>query len=256
MKTIIIGYGEVGQAHFKLLSKAYPKQVFYKDIGPDIRDDEHNIWHQNGTFFDLMLVATRCDPANMEPFYKDILEYQVKFRPKHIDILTTTPCGSCDELAESTKIPITKSSVRGMHPHLHNFMRDIPKHIGGPGAAELAKYYEAAGFPVVVHEKARTVEFAHKWNNITYGANIMIADECADDARREGVDFVEYMKYRETNNVGFIKAGFPSKVSPIIYPSNHHIGGHCVVYSATTIPEEHRGPITKLLVGYNNARKN
>jgi hypothetical protein len=68
------------------------------------------------------------------------------------------------------------------------------------------------------------------------------------------VDWHEILKYRETNNSGFTKAGYPSKVSPILYPSGGKIGGHCVVYSATTIPDGKRGPLAKLLASYNDGK--
>jgi len=253
MKCLIIGMGEVGKAHYENLVKKY--YVYRKDISDDVLDINGMPIHNLNP--DILLIATRCDPNNITVFENMVCDYAKQFNPKHIDILTTTPCGTTERIQDRlTGLTVCRSSTRGMHPNLAKFLIDIPKHIGGPGKEALAAFYEAAGWTCVLHEKAALVEFSHKWNNITYGANIMITDECADDARREGIDFIEYLKYRESNNSGFIKAGFPSKVSPILYPSNHHVGGHCVVYSATTIPEEHRGPITKLLAGYNNASKN
>ena len=252
-RTILIGFGEVGRAHFNVLKKAYPGKIFYKDKGPELYDSEGKVWESDGMGFDLMLIATQCDPANMEPFYKMVDSYDVWYCPRHIDVLTTTPVGACEEIQRrlGDDVNVTRSSIRGMHPHLDKFLLDIPKHIGGPGKEEMKAYYEAAGITCVLHEKARLVEFSHKWNNIVYGTNVMIADECAQNAREEGIDYCEFLKYRETNNTGFIKAGYPSKVSPILYPSGGKIGGHCVCYAATTIPEEQRGPIVKLLAGYN-----
>lgn len=251
-RTIIIGFGEVGRAHFNVLSKAYPNKIFYKDKEEQIFDSYGMPWHNNDhKGFSLMLVALQCDPANMAQFYKAVKDYDQMFLPKYIDVLTTTPCGACEELQGMTEAIVTRSSIRGMHPNLDKFLIDIPKHIGGNNP-DLKAYYEKAGITCVAHAKPRLVEFAHKWNNITYGTMVMITNECAKDARREGLDYMEYLKYRETNNTGFIKAGHPSKVSPILYPSGGGVGGHCIQYAATTIPKEHRGPITQLLADYNN----
>lgn len=251
-RVILIGMGEVGRAHYNVLSKKYKGQIFYKDKGPEVFGENGPIDPIHGHKWDLMLIATQCDPQNMQPFYDMVCEYQREFKAGHIDILTTTPCGACDRLQELIpNTPITRSSIRGMHPHLDKFLLDIPKHIGGPKAEMLKAFYEKAGITCVCHAKARVVEFQHKWNNIIYGTNVMITNECAADARREGIDYMEFLEYRKTNNIGFAKAGHPSKVSPILYPSGKGIGGHCVVYAATTIPEEHRGPITQLLANYN-----
>lgn len=252
IRTILVGMGEVGRAHFNVLRKAYSNDLYTKDKEDKILDTSGMEYHHNGKGFDLMLVATQCDPANMEPFYEMVEGYAKEYKPRIIDVLTTTPCGACDVLQERLKgISVCRSSIRGMHPNLDKFLYDIPKHIGGPAKDELKAYYEKAGITCVTHEKAKVVEFAHKWNNIIYGANVMIADECANNARAEGIDYLEFLKYRETNNSGFLKAGFPSKVSPILYPSGGNIGGHCVCYAATTIKPEARGPIVKLLAGYN-----
>jgi UDP-N-acetyl-D-mannosaminuronate dehydrogenase len=137
-----------------------------------------------------------------------------------------------------------------MHPNLDKFLLDIPKHIGGPSTPELRAYYEGAGITCVTHEKARTVELAHIINNILYGIMILATDECASYCRQYGVDFMEIVKYRETNNTGFLKAGFPSKMSPVLYPSGGSVGGHCVKYAPTTIPDSIKGPLAKMLEEY------
>lgn len=254
-RALLIGFGEVGQAHFKNLAKVYPNKIFYKDKEDTLFDSNGKEWRYDDEEFDLLLIATQCNPEDMGPFYKMVIDYAEKYKPKYIDILTTTPCGACDIIQERTDAQVSRSSIRGMHPNLDKFLIDIPKHIGG-GSPELKEYYEKAGITCVVHAKAKVVEFQHKWNNIIYGANVMITNECAKDARREGIDYMEFIPYRITNNSGFIKAGHPSKVSPILYPSGGGVGGHCVQYAATTIPKEHRGPITNLLAEYNNVQKN
>lgn len=252
-RVIIIGMGEVGRAHYNVLSKAYPGQIFHKDKALEVYDDKGMGYPAYNNKFDLMLVATQCDPQNMQPFYAMVEEYAKLFKPEHIDILTTTPCGACDKIQSLIPIiNVTKSSIRGLHPNLDQFLCDIPKHIGGPGAEELAKFYEKAGIECICHKKAKAPEISHALNNFIYGVNILAADECARYCREAGVDYYEFLKYRESQNYGFIKAGFPSKVSPILYPMNNgRLGGHCVQYSATTIPEERRGPLAKMIADYN-----
>lgn len=252
MNAIIIGFGEVGRAHWEVLKKEYPGQLFYKDKGYDVYDTDGK---EVATLpkINLMMIATQCDPNNMEPFYHMVADYEVNFCPEIIDILTTTPCGSAEMLAEKyVTCPVNKSTIRGMHPYLHKFLMDIPKHIGGPSAELLKEYYEAAGIPCVTHTRSRATELFHVLNNSDYGVAIMKAQENYDACRHFGVDYMEWLKYKATNNEGFIKAGYPSKVSPILTPPGNGIFGHCVVYSATTIPEKIRGPLTNMLAHYND----
>lgn len=254
-RTILIGMGEVGRAHFNVLRKVYGDNLYTKDKDDQLYDSNGNKWYANGKTFDIMLIATQCDPGHMEPFYKMVEGYANEYQPKVIDVLTTTPCGACDVIQERLiEIQVNRSSIRGMHPNLDKFLYDIPKHIGGPARDELKAYYEGAGIDCVTHEKARAVELSHVLNNFIYGINVIAADECAKYCRDNGVDYMEFLGYRKTNNSGFMKAGYPSKVSPILYPSGGQVGGHCVTYAPTTIPEDRRGPLAKILADYNKPK--
>jgi len=251
VNCLIIGFGEVGRAHFNVLKKSYPKEVFWKDKGDSIFDTDDRVWNVNDSKIDLMLVATQCDPKDINDYVQMVKSYAGKFKPSVIDILTTTPCGTCDLIQEAIpSIPVNRSSIRGMHPNLDKFLLDIPKHIGGPSKSVLQDYYSKAGIPCVVHEKARTVEACHVLNNFIYGVNVMAADESAAYCREWGVDYAEFLEYRRTNNSGFTKAGYTSKVSPILYPSGGQIGGHCVCYAPTTISDKIKGKLAKMLESY------
>lgn len=257
MKALIIGLGEVGKAHFDVLSRVYC-DIYWKDVGDDVYDAHGKI--VNIQSFDLMLVATQCDPDNMGKFTDMVIDYDTKFNPSIIDILTTTPPTTAEKLQTILGKPVCKSTIRGMHGDvrgLASFLLDIPKHIGGEDEAveTLARFYSTAGIECVTHSKARATELFHELNNSDYGVAVMKAQENYDLCRAFGVDYMEYLEYKKTNNSGFIKAGYPSKVSPILTPPNGPIGGHCVVYSATCIPERIRGPLMWLLAKFNDKFK-
>lgn len=251
--ALLVGFGEVGQAHYKNLSKVYPYDIFYKDKGKEIYAHDGSDLSLIVKDFELLLIATQCDPANMEPFYKMVMEYTEKYQPLYIDILTTTPCGTTENLEVLIPgVKITKSTIRGMHPYLDKFLCDIPKHIGGQSAEEMKEYYEKAGIPCICHAKSRATELFHVLNNSDYGVAIMKAKENYDLCRKYGISYMEWIKYKQSNNDGFLKAGYPDKLSPILTPPDGRIGGHCVNYSATTIPETQRGPLMDMLANYNN----
>lgn len=253
MDALIIGFGEVGRAHWEVLRKTYCGTLYYKDKGPEIYSGGEVLPEGKLPVIDLLMIATQCDPADMFPFYDMVSEYYQMFKPRVIDILTTTPCGTTERLQEMyVSCPVCKSSTRGMHPNLSKFLTDIPKHIGGESADTLKDYYEAAGIPCITHKKGRAVELFHALNNFIYGINILAADECAKYCREFAVDYMEFLSYRQSNNDGFVKAGYPSKVSPILTPLNNNgVLGHCITYAPTTIPEDKRGPLAKMLAGYN-----
>ena len=252
MNALIIGFGEVGKAHWENLKGTYPNNLYYKDIGPEIYNTRGESVGDLVEPVDIMMIATQCDPKNMGKFELMVAEYDTKFCPKIIDILTTTPPGTAERIQEivGDRVKVAKSTVRGTHPNLNKF-KCIPKHIGGPGADTLKEFYEACGWGCITHETSRATELFHILNNIWYGANVMMATEAARYCRYFAVDYMEFLKYRESNNNGFIKAGYPSRVSPILYPADKQIGGHCVVYASTTIPESELGPIAKLLKEFN-----
>jgi len=248
MKTLLIGYGEVGRAHFEVLKDVH--DIYYKDKGPEIFNAHGGEVDIEGV--DLFLVATQCDPMDMGAFHRMVRDYAGQYSPLRIDVLSTVPPMTCEKIKEILPhVQITRSTIRGMHPNLAKFLIDIPKHVGGDDADVMGRYYEAAGITCVVHAKARAVELFHPLNNFIYGVNVMAADECARYCREYGIDYIEFLEYRKTNNEGFLKAGYPSKVSPILYPSGGKIGGHCVCYAPTTIPEDKRGPLAEILADYN-----
>jgi hypothetical protein len=251
---LLVGFGEVGQAHFKVLKNAYYDRLFYKDKEDTIYDSYGHPCEEHPKQFDLLLIATQCDPANMEGFYGMVEDYDKQFNPQIIDILTTCPVGTCDELTRRMGAIICRSTTRGMHGKgvgIEFFLTKIPKHIGGPYAKELSALYGDAGIPCITHAQARAPELFHPLANSDYGIAIAKAQENYDLCRFYNVSYMEYLKYCQSNNDGFVEAGYPDKVKAILTPPMNSIGGHCVVYSANTFPREVRGPLMERLASYN-----
>lgn len=232
MNTLIIGMGEVGKAHYKLLRDAYPTEC------KDIEDKKIS------SKIDIMHVCIRYSPdfINIVQFY--ISEY----KPSYINICTTVPPGTTKVFGNNA----CHSTTRGLHPNLTSGLLNIKKHIGGPCSDLLKIYFENVGIKCVTHNMAITTELAHILNNTSYGINLMFADEMAKICRHYGVDYYEaVIKYTETNNEGFEKLDQKSKRRMILTPPNGHIGGHCVTQNAEMLSGELHTPLIGMLAQYN-----
>lgn len=238
MNGLIIGYGEVGSAHAKILQSRYvtyavdtqvdvPERLRpYKDFVPEIL---HICFRYSKDFVAL------------------VHEYSAKYNPKYINVCTTCPPGTTQQLGALA----VHSTTRGLHPNLVEGLKTIPKHVGGPESELVAKYFREAGIKCVTHPNATTTEVAHLCNNIAYGVNLMLADDLAQVCRHYGVDYYEaVMRYTQSNNEGFDKLGHRSKCRMILTPPQQRIGGHCVKQSAQLVPAEVRTPTIDRLANY------
>lgn len=242
MNVLVVGFGEVGSAHARVLSAA-GYQVQAIDLDKDRVPEEFK--PEKKWPVDLMLFAMRYSGS----FVDDCRTYVEGRVPAHVCVLSTVPVGTTKEIYSKA----CHSTTRGMHPKLDASIKVIPKHVGGLDAAWMADIFLSAGIPIGgVHRRAETTELAHILNNSAYGANIVLAGEMDRICRAYGLDYTEVvMAYAKTNNEGFIALDNPSKVRPVLTPPGAKIGGHCVSMSANLIPKELRGPILDRVAKYN-----
>lgn len=215
MKTLIVGMGEVGSALKEVLGSTY--EIHTKDIG--LSEVPKGI--------EMMHVCIRYS----DKFLDIVRDYDRAYQPKIINVCTTCPPGTTEQLGSHA----VHSTTRGLHPNLASGLRLIAKHIGGPQSEAAAKYFRAAGVPCETHARATTTELLHLLNNLHYGANILFAQEAATMCRAFGVDFMDYLRYTQTHNAGFTALGHPSKVRSVLTPPNGKIGGHCVAQAAAML---------------------
>jgi len=242
MQTLIVGMGEIGSSLYKILKTKYPT------YGVDVRKELSTVDKKHiPEKIDVLHICIRYS----DEFEKITKSYCQKYKPDLLNICTTVPVGTT-RLVDPNGC---HSTTRGLHPNLEEGLKTITKHIGGPNAVRLKKYFEDAGIPCRAHPIARTTELLHIMNNVHYGVNLMFADEVAKLCRLYGVDYYDWMLYCESNNDGFMRLGQKTKVRPILTPTNGKIGGHCVVSSANLIPEEKRPDLVDRLAKYNDRGK-
>lgn len=238
--SVILGMGEVGSAHYEVLSKKY--DVWGLDIKPELC--KTNAQEKEPPVNQILHVCIRYS----DKFIKEVNAAIEVYKPSCINICTTVPPGTTEQLSLSA----CHSTTRGLHPNLKLSLLVITKHIGGGMAPELKNYFEYAGIPCEIHRQARTTELLHILNNTHYGVNLAFADEAAKLCREYGVDYYAYMKYCETNNSGYSALDHRTKVRPILTPPGDKIGGHCVTMSANLIPKELRGTLFEKVATYND----
>jgi UDP-N-acetyl-D-mannosaminuronate dehydrogenase len=244
LKGIILGAGEVGGAYHSILSKRY--KVWRLDLKPELTDKDIP------DSVDILHVCLRY--LGKDQFLGAVSSAVFKHSPKIINVMSTVPPGTTEEVQRRTVRIAAHSTTRGLHPRLEEYILATPKHVGGEAAEQVAEYFRAAGVGCVTHAKARTTELAHILSNSFYAASILFAQEMEALCREYGVDYYEaVMRYNETHNQGFEKMGMVSKFRPILHPPGDSIGGHCLVQNANLIPQELRGEIMQMIATYNGA---
>lgn len=239
MKTLIVGAnGEVGRAHFNILSKFYDCHAW--DLAGDYE------FPPASNDFEILHIAIR----HSKDFESIVRDYMALYNPKIVNVLTTVPPGTCERLGEN----VVHSTTRGLHPNLETGLLNIVKHIGGPYSEEVAAYFEKAGITCRAHALARETEVAHLLNNAAYGVNIVLADEMAKICRKHGVDyFSSVMLYTMSHNEGYEALGHGNtKRRMVLTPPNGKIGGHCVQMSAEMITDGENTPLIDRVAKYND----
>jgi UDP-glucose 6-dehydrogenase len=243
MNILVVGYGEVGSAHAKVLAEG----------GHAVQATDLDMSRVPAEFkptkkwpVDVMLFAMRYS----DQFVEDCRTYLEGREPKHVCILSTVPVGT----TKAVRKDACHSTTRGMHPRLDESIKVIPKHVGGPDAVWMADVFRKAGVPIGgVHRRAETTELAHILNNSSYAVNCVLADELAKVCRHYGLDYSEVvMAYTKTNNEGFLAIDHPSKMRYVLTPPGGRLGGHCIQQSAALIPKEVRGVLLDRAATYND----
>jgi hypothetical protein len=205
MKTLIIGYGEVGEALAEVLE-------VYDPIPLDINDSIDDT-------FEIMHI---CFPYS-EKFVDSVLAYRAKYRPAVTVIHSTVPVGT------SRKCGSIHSPIRGIHPHLAQGIRTFVKMIGGERASQVADYFRRSGLRVMLFDKQETTEASKLFETESYRVQIEFCHRVKAFCDQNGLNFHEvYTLQAMTYNSGYTELGYPEYVRPILQPIDGPIGGHCV----------------------------
>lgn len=233
MTHLILGGGEIGSAYARLLEAPVVDIMPGRSQGKPPKK------------VDVLHVCIR----HSKDFEFIVREAIKKYKPSVLNNMATCPPGTTERF--EPLVLAAHSTTRGLHPRLDEFILHTPKHIGGPGAAAVAKAFEGVLYAApVLHDHSRTTEAIHVASNFAYAASLMAADEINAFLRFCGVDYVDYMNYEQSHNAGYKAMGIHSKMRPVLFPPGGKLGGHCIKLAAELVPQEVQGPIMQRLRDY------
>ena len=219
MRSIIIGYGQIGKSLFNVLVPHYQVGVF----------DENGV--EISPFKEQPEILHICFGYS-ENFIEQVRIYQKKYRNLFTIIHSTVPLGTCAQLGSYT----IHSPVRGLHPNLESGIKTFPKFIGGEKASEVADYFRKAGIKVIIFDKSETTEALKLWDTEYYKGCIEFAQRVKLFCDKHNLNFSEvYTIPNQTYNEGYTKLGMPEVVRPVLQPIMKEIGGHCLVPNSKLI---------------------
>lgn len=210
MRTLILGYGEVGKALHKVLT--YPTTIIDKEITLN-------------PVTDTIEVMNVCFPYS-DKFIGQVKEYQGKYLPKYTIIHSTVPVGT------SRKLNAIHSPVLGIHPHLEKSLKTFTKFLGGERASEVADYFRRVGMKVYLFDKSETTELMKIMDTTHYGIEIEYVKEIKKQCEKAKVPFEAWTIWLENYNKGYDKLGYPEYCKPNLVPIMKRQGGHCVLQNS------------------------
>jgi len=238
MKTLIIGYGEIGKGLYKVL-KNHHKCTIFDDTQKIPR--EARLSATSNENFDMMHI---CIPPVAE-FEKKIILLKKLFNPKYTVIHSTYPVGT------AKRLKCFHSPVRGIHPHIDSGIKTFVKYLA-PKNKVVANYFKKAGINIKQVKDTNITEALKIWDTTVYGVNIMLEKEIFDWCKENKVDFdLVYTDSAKTYNEGYEKLGHPEYKKYILKHMNGGIGGHCVMNNVKFLDT----PLVRLLKQANEKYK-
>jgi len=214
MKTLIVGYGQIGKALNKVLADYNPTCL---DVNDSIDET-----------FEIIHICF----GYSEDFIWQVREYQAKYRPKYTVIHSTVPVGTSEALNAS------HSPIRGIHPHLEHGIRTFVKFLGGPQASEIADYFRRVGLKIMLFDKSQTTEAMKLFDTEYYRACIEFTQRVKKYCDSHNLNFHEvYTLANQTYNEGYKELNHPEFIRPVLQPILTPIGGHCVVPNSKLIDD-------------------
>lgn len=218
MKSLIVGYGEIGKALYNILSQYYPVDIVDQDYSLSATSGETEIMHI-------------CFPYS-DKFKDEVRRYKKLFSPEYVVVHSTVPVGTCAEL------DVIHSPVIGIHPHLERSLKTFTKFLGGVDSDIVADYFRKAGIKVYIFDKSATTELMKILDTTFYGLCIEYTKMVREESWANKVPFEAWTIWTDAYNKGYKRLGYPEYQRPNLVPIWKVIGGHCVLNNCDFLENE------------------
>jgi hypothetical protein len=209
-ETLIVGYGEIGNALYSILKEFYPVEVL--DIGCT-RIENYSPY--------VMHICFPC--FNQREFIKEVNRYKKIYKPKFVVIHSTVPVGTC------SKLKAIHSPVEGLHPHLKKSILTFTKFLSGKDADKVADYFRRVGIKVYITDKSETTEYMKIMSTTFYGLMIEFHKQVKSDCDKLNIPFELFTIWNKNYNESYERLGYPEYKKPLLVPIMGNIGQHCVL---------------------------
>jgi hypothetical protein len=206
MKTIIVGYGEIGKSLDNVLSKQYEVDVYDLSF-TTMPEGAYEIMHV-------------CFPYSSD-FVEQVKNYKTRFCVEHIVIHSTVPVGT------SRLCGAVNSPVVGIHPDLTKSLTTFTKFLGGEDASKVANYFRRAGMKVYLTDKQETTELMKIQDTTSYALMIEFEKDLKEQCDKIGVPYELWTLWCQNYNKGYELLGYPEYKKPILTPIKGGQNGHC-----------------------------
>lgn len=239
MRSILIGYGEVGQGIAEALGDNL--DAIY-DCG-----DERYCKKPEG-IFDILVIAFGFS----DEFIDQVKHYQKIYKVSATIIFSTVPIGT------SRALGAYHSPVEGKHPRLGKSIKEMARWVGGYGKNDQANYcvttfLAGAGFMIKMLDKPEATEFLKLQSTSKYGVNIEFARYAKSVCDDLGIDFKLVKDFDIEYNRLYQLLGMPEFQRYILNAPDGPIGGHCVVPNAKILDKQYPSNLLKEV--YNGGGK-
>jgi hypothetical protein len=216
VNTLLLGFGEVGQALYKTFKP-------YHDI--DVLDKDGWVFSPSLISYTILMVAIPCHDT--DKFVTIVSDTIKKYGIKHTIIFSSIPIGTTSKIPNSVHSP-----VEGRHSNLAHSMIVFKRFVGGKRTRSLYRFFKQAGFNVEWVKKPEWTEAIKLMSTTNYGINIEYGRFMDSLCKTLDIPWELVKQYNESYNRLYAILGENGIKRYILNPPKGKIGGHCVRQNA------------------------
>ena len=233
---LVIGRGEIGKSVIELLNTKHTNVVTY-DVQGGL----------NKAVPVELGVMHICFPYS-DDFVKQVREYILKYKPKHVIVWSTVAIGTCREIRHG----VVHSPVEGRHPQLAFSIRISVRWIGSTNKREL-KFFDQMfqqdfGLETQVVTNSDFTEALKLLSTSLYGINLVFADYVEKVAKTIGMDYDLSKLWNADYNRLYERLDMTQFKKYVLDAPQGSIGGHCILPNAAILNEQHPDELLDLIL--------